>query len=284
MMPKIRYIEAKTITKKTAELVQNTATYLRPDALKAFKSALKTETSTPSKTILNYLIKNAELAKKNNTPCCQDTGLEILYCELGEQVLIKNGHWKSALQKGIKLGSKQGCLRQSVVSDPLIRINTKTNAPGLIHFDLVPGNQIKITCLSKGFGCENKGQIKMFNPTASIDEIKTFILDSIAAAGSNACPPFLIGIGMGGTLDHACDLAKRAQLTPIGKRNSKPHLAKFEQALLKAANALNIGPLGLGGKTTCLDIKILAAPTHIAGLPVAVNIGCHAIRSQSITI
>ncbi|MFC1751823.1 fumarate hydratase [Thermoproteota archaeon] len=280
----LRSISAGIITQKTAELVENTALYLRQDILDFYKHALNKAENKNEKLVLYSLIQNAKIARDKKLPYCQDTGMEIIFCDIGQDVHIINGELESAIQEGIRLGSKNAYLRQSIVADPLIRTNTGTNAPGIIHFKIVPGNKIKLSCIAKGFGCENKGKAVMLNPTANAEDIKEFVISVIKEAGPNACPPFFVGIGIGGTMDKACELAKRTQLQPLGKRHAKPHLAKLETEILEKANTLPIGPLGLGGKLTCLDVKILDYPCHIAGLPVAVNIGCHAVRTGEIEL
>jgi fumarate hydratase subunit alpha len=280
----MRTITTKEITKIVQDLVIDTALYLRPDVLRFYQQAIKKETNPRVKFIFEQLIKNAKLAKKNKVPYCQDTGLEIIYCEIGQDIHITGGSLEKAIQSGVKQASKAAYLRQSIVNDPILRENTQTNTPALIHYKIVPGAKIKFTCLAKGFGCENKGAVKMLNPTADIHTIKETILEIIKNAGANACPPFLVGIGLGGTMDKACSLAKEAICQPLGKRHAKAHLAELEEDLTSAANKLNLGPLGFGGKTTVMDVKIKEYATHIAGLPVAVNIGCHAVRSKSITV
>ena len=278
----IRTIQTKEISKIVEKLVIDTALYLRPDVLRFYKKAMQNETNEQAKFVLNNLIENAKLAKKNKVPYCQDTGMEIIYCEIGQDVHIAGGSLEKALNKGVQTASKKAYLRQSVVKDPIQRENTKTNTPALTHYKIVPGTKLKLSCIAKGFGSENKGQVKMLNPTASIQTIQDTILEIIENAGANACPPFLVGVGLGGTMDKACELAKEALLLPLGKRHKKTHLAQLENDLVKAANKLNIGPLGFGGKTTVMDIKIKEYATHIAGLPVAVNIGCHAVRTKTI--
>jgi fumarate hydratase subunit alpha len=280
----MRNISTDIITDTISQLVQQTALYLRPDILDFFKKALKKEKSERAKNIIGKLIKNAEIAENKKVPYCQDTGIEIIFCEIGQDIHIIDGSLNDAIQEGIKQGSKEAYLRQSTVDDPINRKNTKTNTPGIIHYDIVPGDKIELSCIAKGFGCENKGAVKMLNPTATTQDIKDFAISVIKEAGPNACPPFLIGIGLGGTMDKACELAKKALLKPVGTKNKKPHLAKLENEILEKANQLNIGPLGFGGQTTCIDININEYACHIAGLPVAINIGCHAVRTKTVTI
>ncbi|MFA6385015.1 MAG: fumarate hydratase, partial [Candidatus Omnitrophota bacterium] len=209
---------------------------------------------------------------------CQDTGLPCVYIDIGSDVHV-SGDLNRAVLKGIDQGYRKGYFRNSVVRDPLAR-KTSGYIPGILHVDMVKGSKIKITVLPKGFGCENKTQLRMFNPTEHADAVKRFIVDAVKAAGADACPPYVIGVGIGGTSDHACLLAKKALLKKIDSRRS----TKFEKEILAAVNALNIGPMGLGGRSTALAVHIETYPTHIAGLPVCVNISCHATRSAAASI
>jgi fumarate hydratase subunit alpha len=280
----LRQISTKTIIPQIAELTQNTATYLRPDIELFYKKIYKNLKNPKEKLFLGKLLENAKLAKKNQIPYCQDTGQAIIFCEIGQDVHITDGDLEKAIQKGVKIGSKNGNLRQSIVADPLIRKNTKTNTPVIVHYKIVKGQKLKFSLLCKGFGSENKGKVAMLNPTASIDDIKNFVLSVIKEAGANACPPFFIGIGLGGTMDLATTMAKEALLKKINKKNPKKHLAKLENDLLKAANNTGLGVLGFGGDFTVITVKIKESACHIAGLPVAVNIGCHAVRTGEIII
>jgi fumarate hydratase subunit alpha len=248
---------------------------LRPDVLAALKSAYRRETGRRAKTILRAVIDNAARAKKEKLAICQDTGLPVVFVEIGRGAHVA-GDINHAVVKGISLGYRKGYFRDSIVGDPLVR--TKSGyVPGIVHIDMVKGSRIRITVLPKGFGCENKSQLKMFDPTAKIDDIKQFIIDAVKNAGPDACPPYVVGVGIGGTADHACFLAKKALLKKVGRSA----VTRLEEKILKGVNALNIGPMGLGGKTTALAVNIETYPTHIAGLPVAVNISCHATRSAS---
>lgn len=254
---------------------------LRKDVLRELRRAYLKETNKRAKDILAAIIKNAKIAEREGLAICQDTGLACVFVELGQEVKII-GDLKSAINKGVELGYKKGFLRNSIIRDPLLRGKSEFQ-PAVIHIDTVPGNKLKITVLAKGFGCENKAQLKMFNPTAAIKEVKKFILDVVRSAGPDACPPYIVGVGIGGTADYACFLAKKALLRKIERKGLSPKgtLPVFDRELLSEINKLNIGPMGLGGKTTCLGINIETYPTHIAGLPVAVNISCHALRSAS---
>lgn len=276
---KIREIKANQIAKIVAELCINANLKLRKDVLTTLKISLKQETSSRAKNILKSLVENAALASQEKIPLCQDTGLAVVFIELGQGVHIAGGDLTRAISQGVALGYKKGYLRSSVIEDPLSR-KKSTNSPAVIHLDLVRGNKIKITVLPKGFGCENVGQVKMFRPTESLEKIKEFIINTVKMAGPNACPPFIVGVGIGGTQDYACLLAKKALLRNLNAKRYRSN-GKLELSLLKEINKLNIGPMGLGGKTTALGVNILTYPTHLAGLPVAVNISCHSLRSAT---
>jgi len=292
---KVRNMKVSQISKTIAELCIEANLKLRKDVLTALKRSLKQETSPRAKNILKALIKNASLASREKIPLCQDTGLAVVFVDLGQDVHIIGGNLTKAINQAVALGYKKGYLRSSVIEDPLMRKNSK-NSPAVIHFNLVKGNKIRITVLPKGFGCENVGQVKMFHPTENIEKVKEFVINTVKMAGPNACPPFIVGVGIGGTQDYACLLAKKALLRkiitphfrvgnlyytrlPAGKAGKS--VVKLEKELLGDINRLGIGPMGLGGKTTALGVNILTYPTHIAGLPVAVNISCHSLRSAT---
>lgn len=274
----MKIISVDKIKETVSELCIQANTVLRRDVLAQLKSAYAKETNKRAKDILKAIIKNAAIAKKEKLSICQDTGLPCVFIELGQNVKI-SGDLKSAINKGAELGYKKGYLRNSVVKDPLSR-GKPDYQPAIIHIDIVPGNKLKITVLPKGFGCENKTQLKMFKPTAKIDEIKKFIIEAVKNAGPDACPPYVAGVGIGGTADYACLLAKKALLRRLRAQGAQG-LRVLELELLKEINRLNIGPMGLGGKTTCLGVNIETYPTHISGLPVAINLSCHALRSAT---
>ncbi|MFA5090791.1 MAG: fumarate hydratase [Candidatus Omnitrophota bacterium] len=275
----MRRLEAKTIRQAVEDLCIKANTILRKDVLKALKLSLKKESSAGARNILEAIIQNASIAKKEKLAICQDTGMPIVFLEVGQQVNIR-GDVNQAVTKGIEDGYKKGYFRPSVIRDPLSR-GRPQYSPVLIHADIVRGDKMKITVLPKGFGCENKSRLCMFKPTAGFLEIKRFILETVKDAGPDACPPYVVGVGIGGSAEYASLLAKKALLKDItcGKTKNSGRNAKLEDELLKEINSLGIGPMGLGGKTTALGVKILTYPTHIAGLPVAVNISCHALRS-----
>jgi fumarate hydratase subunit alpha len=278
----MRAIKAKAIIQAVRDLCLKANLVLRPDVLSALKKAYALESNARARRILKAILDNAALAKKEKLAICQDTGLPMVFVELGQDIRIK-GDLQKAVNKGIEEGYRKGCLRNSIIRDPINR-GKSFYSPGIIHLDLVKGSKIKITVLAKGFGCENKSQPKMFNPTAKLKEIKKFIIEAVKSAGPDACPPYVVGVGIGGTADYACLLAKKALLRRATTSQSHNVTSKLERELLEGINKLNIGPMGLGGKTTALAVNVLTHPTHIAGLPVAVNISCHALRSANRTL
>lgn len=275
----MRKINVSIIKEAVAELCLKANFELRKDILRALKSGLAKEKNIRAKNIIKSIIENAELAKKERIAICQDTGMVIVHIAIGQNVSLIGGDLNKAINEGVAEAYKKGYLRKSVVSDVIIRENTKTNTPAVIYTDIVEGDKIRITVSPKGFGSENKSMIKMFRPTDPFENIKEFILDVVRKAGPDACPPMILGVGLGGTFEKCAYLAKKALLRPIDKRNPKKHIAKLERELMREINYLGMGPMGLGGNTTVLGVNILEAPTHIAGLPVAVNVSCHATRS-----
>lgn len=274
----MKIISADKIRDTVSNLCARANLYLRRDVLEALKNAYKRETNKTAQEILKAIIDNADIAKNEKLAICQDTGLPVVFVEAGQEVKIE-GDLKKAINKGVELGYKKASLRDSIVSNPLAR-NKSGYSPAVIHFDIIKGDKLKITVLPKGFGSENKTQLKMFKPTAGLEEIKSFIIDAVKNAGPDACPPYVLGVGIGGTADYACILAKKALLKNIDYRPSSI-VHRLEKQLLRDINKLNIGPMGLGGKTTALGVNIETYPTHIAGLPVCINISCHALRSAS---
>ncbi len=271
----MRVIKSNLITDTVAKLCQKAAYNLPKDIVKSLISAKQKEKGLSQK-ILELTLKNAKIANKGIFPLCQDTGTAVLFVELGQQIKIE-GSLDKALQNGIKKGFKENYLRKSIVTEPLFkRKNTKTNTPAIIHYKIVNGNKLKINLMLKGGGAENKSQIKMFNPTATKEEIMDFILSAVKTAGASACPPFIIGIGLGGNFETAPLLSKQALLR--NKPNKNLNYKKLEQEILTKINKTNIGPQGFGGKTTALKVYIEYAPCHIASLPCAINICCHSAR------
>lgn len=279
----IRTLDSRFIRDKVKGLFIKANTSLRPDILAGLKNAKKIETGEKARYALDVIIKNAFIAKKKMLAICQDTGMAVVYLKIGQSLVVK-GDLKKAVAKGVGLAYKEGYFRNSVVNDPLIRKNTNTNMPPIIYTDIVPGNKLNIKVVAKGFGCENVSKIKMFRPTDTAKDIEEFVVDSVKEAGSRPCPPIYIGIGIGGTLGKAVSLSREAVFRPLGESSKYKHIAKLERNILKKVNNLKIGPIGVGGNVTALGVSILTYPTHIAGLPVSVNISCHATRTAEITI
>jgi fumarate hydratase subunit alpha len=275
----MRKISADKIKEAVSELCIEANISLRKDILDALKKAVSIEKNRGAKSILKEIIENAGIAKREKLPICQDTGAALVYCEIGQEASITGADLSSAINDGVRDGYRKGYLRKSIVQSPLDRKNTGTNTPAIIHTVIVPGDKMKIVVCPKGFGSENKSKVKMFNPTATMEDIEDFILGVVRECGAGACPPLVLGIGMGGTFEKAAELAKLALLRPVNKKNPDINLEKYEKRLLNRINRLNIGPMGLGGRTTALGLNILDFPTHIAGLPVAVCVSCHATRS-----
>ena len=275
----MREIDVSKIRQTVRDLCLKANFELRKDVLKALKASLPKEKSARAKNIIRSIIENAKLAREKRIAICQDTGIVVVHIEIGQNVMLVGGELKRAIDDGVEEAYHSGCLRKSVVSDALIRKNTGTNTPAIIYMDIVGGDNVKISVSPKGFGSENKSMIRMFRPADSTEDIKKFVIDVVKSAGPDACPPLVLGIGLGGTFEKAAHLAKRALFRPIDKRNPKRHLSKLERELIRDINSLGIGPMGLGGKTTVLGVNILESHTHIAGLPVAVNVSCHATRS-----
>lgn len=280
----MRKIKAQKIRDVVSQLALEANFSLRADVYNALERAYLNETNKRAKKLFKILLDNAKIAKKEKIPICQDTGIVVVFVKIGNQLKIV-GDLIKAINEGVKEAYKKGHLRKSVC-DPLSRINTKDNTPVVIYAQIVRGENLEINLCVKGFGAENKSQVKMFEPTASTKEIKNFVINTVKEAGPDACPPFVVGVGIGGTFEQACVLAKEAAFKKI--RNPKSEIRnridKLEKDLQEEINKLNIGPMGLGGKTTCLGVNILTYPTHIAGLPVAVNISCHATRSAKIVL
>lgn len=252
--------------------------HINCDIKSALENSVQTEKSPVSKGVLENLLKNAEIAHQKEVPICQDTGMAVFFIEIGNEVFIEGDTITEAINKGVSQGYTEGYLRKSVVADPLDRVNTKDNTPAVIYYDFVKGDKIKITFAPKGFGSENKSALKMLNPSDGVQGIIDFVIDTVRKAGANPCPPMVIGVGIGGTMDKAAQIAKKALTRDITVRNEKEYYKDLENTLLEKINKLGIGPQGMGGTTTALAVNIETYPTHIAGLPVAVNVNCHATR------
>lgn len=276
----MKKISSRLITETVARLCIEANLSLRRDVASALNRALKIETNPRARSILKLLVENARCAKTDRVALCQDTGMPVVFVEIGKDADLSGLDLTSAINHGVEEGYRKGYLRNSIVHDPIERGVSKFS-PCVIHYDHVSRRGLRLTVLPKGFGCENKTQLKMFNPTASLQEIKDFIISSVEQAGPDACPPYILGIGIGGTSDYACLLSKKALLRTVDKRSADKKVAKLEMELLKEINRRDIGPMGLGGRATVLGINILTYATHIAGLPVCVNISCHVLRSAS---
>lgn len=276
----MREIDSSLITEVVARLCIDANYHLPPDVKKQIISSSKEESWKTASIILDQIIENFNIADENLQPICQDTGLACVFLSIGQDVHIK-GNLEYAVNEGVRKGYSQGYLRKSVVADPLNRINTGDNTPAMIYYDICPGDKLKITVAPKGFGSENMSQIKMLKPSDGIEGVKDFIIKVVEDAGPNPCPPIVVGVGIGGSFDKAAYLAKKALLRPVDERNSEDFYAELEKELLEKINALGIGPQGFGGKTTALAVNIEKFPTHIAGLPVAVNINCHVTRHMT---
>lgn len=276
----MREIDSSLISEVVARLCIDANYHLPPDMKKQIISSSKEESWETASIILDQIIENFNIADENLQPICQDTGLACVFLSIGQDVHIK-GNLEEAVNEGVRKGYSQGYLRKSVVSDPLKRVNTGDNTPAIIYYDICPGDKLKITVAPKGFGSENMSQIKMLKPSDGIDGVKDFVIKVVEDAGPNPCPPIVVGVGIGGTFDKAAYLAKKALMRPVDQRNSEDFYAELEEELLEKINALGIGPQGFGGKTTALAVNIEKFPTHIAGLPVAVNINCHVTRHMT---
>ncbi len=280
----MREVAAKRIAQTVKKLCIEANTNLSEDMLEALNKALSKEEAPLGREIIRQIINNAKIAWRDKLALCQDTGMAIVFIEIGQDVRIIDGTLQEAVNEGVSRGYHDGYLRKSVVRDPLVRKNTEDNTPAVLHAKIVPGEGIKIGVLAKGGGAENCSDLRMFNPASTREEIDSFILETVERAGPNACPPMIIGIGIGGTFDYAPVLAKKALLRKVGMHHSEHDTAKWEKALLEKINATGIGPMGLGGRTTALAVNIEKYPCHISSLPVAVNIECHSHRFKEAVI
>jgi len=287
----VRYIEFEKVV-KTVESLCVVANYELPDdVLTALEKAAQKESNPGAAKILNQLIENAHIASQQKIPLCQDTGLAVVFVEQGAKVVMKppagqrQATLYDAINDGVRAGYEKGYLRESVVADPLNkRVNTNTNNPAIIHHTIVPGDKLKLTVMAKGGGCENKSQFRMFKPTADKNQIIDWVVDVVRSAGADACPPFVVGVGIGGDFESSCLMSKKALLRNLTTPNEDEFYAELEADLLSKINALGIGPQGLGGDTTALAVSVETAPCHIASLPVAVNIECHSHRHETANI
>lgn len=274
----IREIDTEVIVSNVKEMCIEANHFLSPDMKEALENAARREESELGKKVLGQLQENLKIAGDEMIPICQDTGMAVFFVEIGQDVHIVGDSIENAINEGVRQGYNEGFLRKSVVGDPMLRENTKDNTPAVIHYSIIPGDKIKITFAPKGFGSENMSRIFMLKPADGIDGVKNAILTAVKDAGPNACPPMVVGVGVGGTFEKCAILAKKALTRPVGEASDIPYIAEMEQELLEKINRLGIGPGGLGGTTTALAVNINTYPTHIAGLPVAVNICCHVNR------
>lgn len=280
----VRIVEVAKITENIKEMCIEANHFLSRDMEECFKKSVEQEESPLGRQVLGQLQENLEIAGRDMIPICQDTGMAVVFLEVGQEVHLEGGNVEDAVNEGVRQGYVEGFLRKSVVKDPLIRENTKDNTPAVIHYSIVPGDKVKITVAPKGFGSENMSRIFMLKPADGIEGVKEAILTAVRDAGPNACPPMVVGVGIGGTFEKCAFLAKQALTRDVGVRSEIPYVREMEEELLKKINALGIGPGGLGGRITAMAVNINTYPTHIAGLPVAVNICCHVNRHAVRTI
>lgn len=274
----MRIINSELIVNTVRDMCIRANCHINADIKRALEDGVRTEKSDVSRSVLENLLRNAEIAHEKEVPICQDTGMAVFFIEIGKEVFVEGDTIGEAVNKGVSLGYTDGYLRKSVVSDPLERVNTRDNTPAVIYYDFTEGDKIKITFAPKGFGSENKSALKMLNPSDGVQGVIDFVVETVRKAGANPCPPMVIGVGIGGTMDKAAQIAKKALTRDINIRNENPMYRELEKNLLERINKLGIGPQGMGGTTTALAVNIETFPTHIAGLPVAVNVNCHATR------
>lgn len=280
----MREINVSKITSSIREMFIKMNYQLSDDVCSAISKSEELETNPLAKDVLSVMEENLLISKEEGIPICQDTGMAIVFMEIGQEVLFVGGDIEEAINLGVRQAYAEGFLRKSVVSDPILRENTKDNTPAVIYYKIVSGSHVLIKCAAKGFGSENMSQIKMLKPSDGVSGIIDFVIETVKNAGPNACPPITIGVGIGGTMDKAALLSKEALLRPLNQHNNKPHIRDLEIELFEKINRLGIGPQGFGGDTTSLGISIETYPTHIAGLPVAVNINCHVSRHLEMVI
>ena len=278
----MKTVHVNDITKEVKRMCIEAAYFLPEDVRRALENARENDDWQLSKEILDQILLNGEIARTEQVAYCQDTGMVVVFVDIGQDVHIEGGYIEDAINEGVRQGYEEGFLRKSVVSDPIERVNTKDNTPAVINYKLVPGDELKITIAAKGFGSENMSRLAMLKPADGLEGVKKFILDTVEQAGPNPCPPIIVGVGIGGTFDKAAGLAKRVLMRSLDDYNENPFYADLEKELEGKIADLGIGPQGFGGKTTALRVMIDTYPTHIAGLPVAVNIQCHAARHKEV--
>lgn len=277
----MREIQASQITETVQRLCIEANTLLPEDMKQAIQNLRACEDGEIARGVLDNIIENYQIAEKEGVPICQDTGMACVFLEIGQDVHISGGDLTEAVDEGVRRGYEKGYLRKSVVKDPIRRGNTGDNTPAMLYTEIVPGDKIKITVGPKGFGSENMSAIRMFKPSAGLQGIKSFILETVENAGPNPCPPMVVGVGIGGTFDKAALLAKKALMRPVDSENPDPYYGDLEKEMLQKINELGIGPQGFGGRTTAVGLNIETMPTHIAGMPCAINISCHVTRHKT---
>ncbi len=278
----MKTVQVDQITQEVKRMCIEAAYFLPEDVTKAIKDAREKDEWELSREILDQILKNGEIARTEHVPYCQDTGMIVVFVELGQDVHVEGGWIEDAINEGVRQGYEEGFLRKSVVNDPIERINTKDNTPAVINYSVVEGDQLKITIAAKGFGSENMSRLAMLKPADGLEGVKKFILETVELAGPNPCPPIIVGVGIGGTFDKVTRIAKEVLMRPLDKYNENPFYADLEKEMEEEISKLGIGPQGFGGRTTALRVLIDTYPTHIAGLPVAVNIQCHAARHKEV--
>lgn len=280
----MKEISCEQISQTIAELCVQANRILPEDLEQRIRASAGTETSPLGRSILEKLGENMDAAREMKLPVCQDTGMAVVFAEVGQEVHVVGGSFEEAVNEGVRRGYRDGLLRCSVAADPIRRGNTGDNTPAVLHTRLVPGAQLRLTVAPKGFGSENMSRLKMFTPAAAEDDLTAFVAETVRLAGGRPCPPVVVGVGIGGDFEQCAYLAKLALCRPVSRRNSDPFYAALEERMLRAVNALGVGPQGFGGSTTALAVNIEQRPTHIAGLPLAVNMGCHVTRHRSAVI
>jgi fumarate hydratase subunit alpha len=280
----LREIKYETIVEAVREMTLKAASDLGEDVELALKGALNAEESPVGKGVLDQIVRNVELAREGADPICQDTGFHVFFVELGSEVHVSGGQLADAITEGLRRGSSEGFLRNSILRDPLERVNTGDNTPAVVHVELVPGDRLKVTLAPKGGGSENMSRLAMLKPADGEEGVRRFVVETIGLAGGNPCPPVVVGVGIGGTFEKCAMLAKKAVTRPIGSANPVERYARMERELLAEINKLGVGPMGLGGRITALAVHVETYPCHIASLPVAVNVNCHAARHSHVEL
>jgi fumarate hydratase subunit alpha len=274
----MRNINVKLLTEVVADMCKEANYFLGQDVIAALEKGLQEEVSPAGKEVFKQLLENARIAAEEKIPICQDTGFAVFFVELGQDVHLTGGDFNEAIQEGVRRGYTEGYLRKSIVKDPLERVNSNDNTPAVIHIDIVPGDKIKLVFVPKGGGSENMSAVKMLTPSQGVGGLVDFVVDTVSLAGANPCPPLVVGVGFGGTFEEVALLAKKALLRPLGQTNANPYYAGLEKEMLKRINQTGIGPQGFGGRITAMAVHIEVFPCHIATMPAAVNINCHACR------